>query len=283
MAFAQGADDGVVHPRSHTWSGIHPAMRIVDLSIPIANDVPADPPFQQVEVEYTGHDEGAQQVAAAFPGLRPDQLPDGKGWAVERVRISTHNGTHMDAPWHYHPTMDGGERAITIDEVPLEWCMQPGVRLDFRALPDGHVVTPDEIDAELERIGHELRPLEIVVCATRAGERFGEDDYVQAGCGFGRDATLHLVRRGIRVVGTDAWSWDAPFSATAARFARDGDPSIIWEGHKAGREAGYCQLEKLHGLEQLPDTGFTVVCFPVNVAAASAGWTRAVALVDDAG
>ena len=256
-------------------------MRIVDLSVPLANDVPADPPFQPVEIVYTDHDTGAQQLAGAFPGLAPEQLPDGKGWAVEQVRISTHNGTHMDAPWHYHPTMDGGERAITIDEVPLDWCMRPGVRLDFRSAPDGHVVTPDELDAELARIGHVLQPLDIVVCATRAGERYGHEDYVHAGCGFGRDATLHLAAQGVRVVGTDAWSWDAPFSATLERFARDGDPSIVWEGHKAGRERGYCQLEKLHNLERLPDTGFTVVCFPVSVERASAGWTRAVALLEE--
>jgi kynurenine formamidase len=186
----------------------------------------------------------------------------------------------MDAPWHYHPTMDGGKRAITIDEIPLDWCMRPGIKLDFRDLPDGHVVTPDELDAELARIGHTLQPLDIVVCATRAGSRYGQDDYIHAGCGFGRDATLHLVEQGVRIVGTDAWSWDAPFSATLKRFERDGDPSIIWEGHKAGRERGYCQLEKLHALDRLPDTGFTIICFPVSIEHASAGWTRAVALVD---
>jgi kynurenine formamidase len=256
-------------------------MRIVDLSVPLANGVPADPPFQKVTIEYTDHDQGAQELAGAFPGLAPEQLPESKGWAVERVQISTHNGTHMDAPWHYHPTMDGGQRAMTIDEIPLDWCMQPGVRLDFRALPDGHVVTPHEIDAELDRIGHDLQPLEIVVCATRAGARYGHDDYIHSGCGFGRDATLHLVEKGIRIVGTDGWSWDAPFSSTLKRFTRDHDPSIIWEGHKAGRERGYCQLEKLHRLEELPDDGFTVVCFPVSIQAASAGWTRAVALLDE--
>lgn len=256
-------------------------MRILDLSIPIANEIPADPPFQKVEVEYVDHDAGAVEMAAAFAGLDVEQLPEGKGWAIERVRISTHNGTHMDAPWHYHPTMDGGERAATIDEIPLDWCIRPGVRLDFRELADGYVVTPDDIDAELARIDYGLQPLDIVVCATGAGSRFGEEDYVHAGCGFGREATLHLTEQGVRIVGTDGWSWDAPFSATLERFQRDGDPSIIWEGHKAGRERGYCQLEKLHRLEQLPDSGFTVVCLPVNLRGASAGWTRAVALIDD--
>jgi kynurenine formamidase len=177
--------------------------------------------------------------------------------------------------------MDGGARAATIDELPLEWFVQPGVKLDFRHLPDGHLVTPDEIDAELARIGHRLKPLEIVVMNTRAGERYGEPDYVDSGCGFGRDATLHLVRQGIKVVGTDGWSWDAPFSITARRFAETGNASLIWEGHKAGREAGYCQIEKLHNLEALPSTGFTISCLPVKVRGGSAGWTRAVAILPD--
>jgi kynurenine formamidase len=143
------------------------------------------------------------------------------------------------------------------------------------------VVTPDEIDAELERIGHRLEPFEIVVVNTRAGARYGQADYVDSGCGFGRAATLHLVRQGIRVVGTDGWSWDAPFSHTARRFAETGDASLIWEGHKAGREAAYCQIEKLHNLEALPPTGFTVSCLPVKVRNGSAGWTRAVAILPD--
>jgi kynurenine formamidase len=111
-----------------------------------------------------------------------------------------------------------------------------------------------------------------------AGALYGTDQYIHAGCGFGREATLHLVRQGIKIVGTDGWSWDAPFSITARRY---GDASLIWEGHKAGAELPYCQLEKLHALETLPATGFTVVCLPVTIAGASAGWSRVVALLDD--
>jgi kynurenine formamidase len=85
----------------------------------------------------------------------------------------------------------------------------------------------------------------------------------------------------VRVTGTDGWSWDAPFSHTARRFAQTQDPSIIWEGHKAGREIGYCHIEKLHNLEVLPPFGFMVACFPVKIHKASAGWTRAVAIIED--
>src|SRR5438132_1534120 len=105
-------------------------------------------------------------------------------------------------------------------------------------------------------------------------------DYVSAGAGMGREATLYLLERGVRVTGTDAWSWDAPFVHTKAKFEQTGDASLIWEGHKAGREIGYCHLEKLHNLEALPADGFTIACFPVKIRGASAGWTRAVAIVD---
>jgi len=256
------------------------ARRFVDLSIFLENDVVSDPEVYRPRIQYITHRDSVEEMVSFFPGLKPEDLPDGEGWAFERVELITHNGTHLDAPYHFHSTMNGGERAIAIDEVPLDWCFQPGVKLDFRHLPDGYVVTAGDVEAELKRIGHELSPLEIVMVNTRAGSRYGCDDYVSAGCGMGREATLYLLERGVRLTGTDGWSWDAPFVHTREAFARSGDAGLIWEGHKAGREIGYCHLEKLHHLEALPPTGFTVACFPVKIRGASAGWTRAVAIFD---
>ena len=255
--------------------------RIVDLSVALQNDIPSDPPRNIPVIEYTNHEQSAALVAGLFPGLTPDMLPEGKGWAVEKVTLGTHTGTHLDAPWHYHPTMSGGLRAITIDEVPLDWCFGNGVKLDFRHFPDGYVVSAAEIEAELKRIGHDLQPMDIVVVNTAAGKRFGQNNYLDSGCGMGREATLYLTSRGVKVTGTDGWSWDAPFSFTARRFAETHDPSIIWEGHKSGREIGYCHIEKLHNLEDLPPFGFKIACFPVKIHQASAGWTRAVAIFED--
>lgn len=251
----------------------------VDISVPLQSGIASDPPGHCPQITYIDHRQSAKDVVSFFPGAREEDLPDGEGWAIEKITLTTHGGTHLDAPYHYATTMNGGERAITIDEVPLEWCFQPGVKLDFRGLPDGYVVTAADVEAELERIGHELAPFEIVVVNTAAGVRYGEADYVSRGCGMGAEATLYLLERGVRVTGTDAWSWDAPFSYTAARYAQSGDASIIWEGHKASRQVGYCHLEKLHNLEALPADGFTVACFPMKIHAASAGWTRAVAIL----
>ena len=254
--------------------------RFIDLSVSLENDVKADPTGLGPAIDYVSHDQTLDDLFGFFPGLRADEMPDGTAWAVERIALTTHNGTHVDAPWHYGATMDGGKPSLRIDEVPLEWCFQPGVKLDFRSFPDGYVATPEDIDRELARIGHEILPLEIVLINTRAGERYGNDDYVDSGCGMGRAATLHLTSMGARVLGTDGWSWDAPFSHTARRYAETRDASLIWEGHKAGLEAGYCQIEKLANLDALPPTGFTVACFPCKIKGASGGWTRAVAIVD---
>ncbi|MCX4163623.1 MULTISPECIES: cyclase family protein [Paraburkholderia] len=252
----------------------------IDLSVPLENNPFADPPHQRVNIEYQAHAEGGKDLIASFPGLQLDDLPEGLGWAVEKVHISTHNGTHVDAPWHYHPTMDEGKRAITVDELPLHWFFQPGIKLDFRHFEDGYLVSSDDIRRELDRIEHELQPLEIVAVNTRAGTCYGTKEYVNSGCGMGRDATLFLAKQGVKVVGTDGWSWDAPFFHTARKFAATGDVSLIWEGHKAGMEVGYCQIEKMHNLEQLPSKGFHISCFPVKVAGGSAGWTRAVGIID---
>ena len=254
--------------------------RMLDLASPLENETVYDPPFMRPKIEYMTNADTAAQMCELFPGLRREDLPDGEGWAIEFVQVFTHNGTHMDAPVHFVSKSADGKPMMTIDQVPLDWFFRPGVKLDFRKMPDGHVVTAAEVEAELKRIGHELKPLDIVLVNTRASERIGTDEYLTAGCGMGRDATLYLTSRGVRVTGIDAWGWDVPFVHMRERWLKTRDPSIIWEGHRAGRDIPYCHMEKLCNLEQLPGDGFTVACFPSKLKNGSAGWIRPVAMFD---
>ena len=256
-------------------------MRIVDLSVALKAGIASDPPSMLPRIKYLGHRDGAKEFMAWFPGLKAEQLPDGEGAAMEQITFTTHNGTHLDAPWHFASTQDGGKPALKIDQVPLEWFFSSGVKLDFRQKPDGYVCNADDVKRELDRIGYALKALDIVLVNTGAATYYGAPNYLDKGCGMGREATLYLLRQGVRVTGIDGWSWDAPFSFTHKRFLENGDASIIWEGHKAGREIGYCHMEKLTNLDQLPPFGFKVCCFPVKIEAASAGWTRCVAMVEE--
>src|SRR5437016_3517612 len=142
--------------------------RIIDISVALKGVIASDPPYMLPSINYVDHKAGAENFHQVF-GVPIDQLPDGAGPAVENVAISTHNGTHLDAPYHFHPTKG---------------------------------------------------------------------------------------------------------------YKQTGDARIIWEGHKAGREIGYCHMEKLANLDALPDHGFKVACFPVKIDKASAGWTRAVAIIE---
>lgn len=255
-------------------------MKIIDLSVCIEDQLPVDPPQSRPAINYTDHTNTADMLAF-FPGATEDDLPDRAGWAVETLTLGSHAGTHMDAPWHYHPTMNGGEPSWTIDEIPLEWCMGDGVMLDFSDKEDGYLCTSEDFRKKLHEIGYRLKPGDIVLIHTSAPRNWGKAEYLGTGCGVGREGTLWLAKQGIHVVGTDAWSWDVPLSYEAKRFEETGDASVIWEGHKAGKDIIYCQMEKLANLDQLPPYGFRVYAFPVKIKGGSAGWVRCVATVDE--
>ena len=257
------------------------AKQLIDLSISIETGLPSDPEMMIPRIEYVDHATGAKQMEEFFPGLHKEQLPGGLGWALEMVHLTTHSGTHLDAPYHYHPSMDQGGPSLTIDEIPLDWCFSDGVLLDFSHKADGERITKADVEGELERINYTLKPLDIVLVRTGADAFWGRPEYLVKGAGMTRDSTLYLCDQGVKVVGIDAWSWDRPLPFLAKEFKETGDPAVIWEAHFAGIEKGYCHMEKLTNLDQIPvPSGFKVACFPVKIKKASAGWIRPVAILE---
>lgn len=257
-------------------------LKIIDLSVTIENNLPVDPPHMMPQITYYSHktQAGLSAIKRYFPTIADSDLPDGEAWANESIILTPHTGTHMDAPWHYHSTMNNGEPAWTIDQVPLEWCMGNGVMVDFYDKPDGYVCTSRDFIEYLAGVDYKLQSGDIVLVHTRASAVWGTADYLNAGCGVGREGTLWLIEQGVRTVGTDAWSWDAPLVLVSKAFEDSGDPSIIWEGHKAGKDKAYLQMEKLTNLNKLPPYGFKVIALPIKIGGASAGWVRAVAILE---
>lgn len=250
--------------------------KFYDLNVPL-EDSPSEP--LALTINYFNHEQTAAMMAQYLQCDISD-FPDGQGWGVENVQASTHNGTHVDAPWHYFPT-SMGKPAKTIDEMPLDWFFHDGVRLDFRHIEKGGIITADDLKQALDKINYTLKPYDIVMLWTDTDKLWGDAEYFNAGAGLTYESTLWLTEQGVRVIGTDCWGLDRPFWAVTQQFKDDGDAQKLWEAHRAGIEQEYCQIEKLANLDQLPSaTGFKVACFPVKVANASAGWTRVVAIYD---
>ena len=250
-------------------------MPLIDLSAPIRPDPPEYPEPLRTEIEYEDHARGAATIEAVF-GVNRELLRDGEGWTTETfLRFGTHNSTHVDAPWHYNSTI-GGRPAQTIDQLPLEWFYAPGVVIDATDRNDGEALSAADVR---ERLPRELRELDIVLVRTGRDEFYDQPDYIARGPGVSAEATRWLYEQGVRVMGIDAWSWDAPLHVQAELAKAEAKPGIFWAAHQV--DLAYSQIEGLFNLGSLPDQGFQVACFPLRIEGASAAPARVVAIVPD--
>lgn len=251
-------------------------MPIVDLSFAIEHSPGVEPPHLGTEIEFTDHLQGAAQVEKLL-GVPADLLRDGEGWAVERfTNFGTHNSTHVDAPWHYNSTVDG-VRSQTIDELPLEWFFGDGVVLDMTPKADGDAMTVADAEAALDGIGYSIKSGDIVLVRTDCDRFYDQPEYMFRGCGVTAEATRWLYERGVRVMGIDAWGWDAPLDGQARKALSSRRKGIFWAAHQAG--LAYSQIERLTNLSALPGHGFKVACFPLKIKGAGGAPARVVAIL----
>lgn len=265
-------------------------VRIVDLSVEIKEglgDTSGMPPALQglaekltAKIQYEDHKKSIPEMLASFPGVKAEDLPEGLAWANEYVTMSTHSGTHIDSPYHFHPTSQG-KKSKTIDEMPLELAYGDGVVLDMRHKKTGELIGVADIQGALKKIEYSLKPFDIVLLMTGTDKFWDTVKYWTDYAGAGREATIWLVDQGVKVVGTDAPGWDRPFQYQVKDFQKIHDKSLIWEGHFAGIEREYYQIEKLAHLDQLPPFGFKFCCFPIKILRASAAWIRPVAIIEE--
>lgn len=253
-------------------------MKIIDLSVTISEEIKEPLP---TSIVYEDHKEGAKKMGSKlFQGIEGEVFIDGNGPAGEFLSVTSHCGTHVDAPYHYFPTC-GGKPSRTIDEMPLDWFFHDGVVLDFTDKPDGYMFEPEDLIEKLAAINYTLKPFDIVLIRCDADKRIHDDDFVKIHVGASAKATHWLIDQGIKVMGTDGWGWDIPLHIQAADFKANPRPGVIWQAHYVGIEKEYCQIEKLANLDQLPPFGFTVACFPAKIKGGSGGWTRAVAIFNE--
>lgn len=237
----------------------------------------------KIEYQRPDETEGKDRFCEFF-GCTHEDLPDGEGWGAEILTdMSSHCGTHVDAPMH-SGSRCAGLPARTIDQIELDELFCPGVVLDLRAMvaPCG-AITSEMLNEAMDAIGViDIAGHAVLLRTGQERFRMGDPGFFQYP-GMTRESTLFLTERGAKVLGTDAVGWDRPFATMAADFHRTGDRRYLWDAHKAITEREAFIVQQLCNLGALPVSGFHVGFFPIKLARTSAAPARAVAFLSEHG
>lgn len=240
------------------------------------------------KVQHVSHTDGARAMASRInhhkfgndqrqEKITDADFPEAMGLAWSHVWLTDHAGNHIDAPYHFGPTVEG-KPAKTIDQVPLDWCIGQGVRLDFRSHV-GRDISVDDIKRELDRLEVTLTPGMIPLIWSGADAYIDDaDKYWQSQAGLSLEGLYYFLDQGVRLVGIDGYAMDVSYDTMHGEFQKD-DP-MFFPAHFVGRDREHMHLEKLANLSALPQaTGFIFAAFPIKIRGGSAGWVRPVAIV----
>jgi cyclase len=147
--------------------------------------------------------------------------------------------------------------------------------LDVRGC--GGRVTAADVKEALRTTGADVGPGSVVLFRTDSDLRLGTPAYFTESTAITPEAVDHLLDLGVKVLGTDCWSFDGPARRMVEDFFAARDPETLWPTHLHGRHREFIQIEGLAGLRALPEGPFTFMAFPVALADAGAAWCRAVA------
>ena len=187
-----------------------------------------------------------------------------------------HGGTHIDAPIHFH------EQGQTVDRIPLEHLVLPGVLIDISdktAADRNYRLQAEDVQAFEAAHGQIAAGTAVLV---RTGwsqywpdvkQYLGDDTPGDASRlefpSFGEDAARLLVeQRRVALIGIDTASID---------YGRSRDFIV----HRIAASHNVAGLENLTQLEMLPTMGFTLIALPMKIEGGSGGPTRVIALVPD--
>ena len=202
--------------------------RIYDVTVPLAPGMlayPGDPPFEIEPVHEVGE--------APF--------------RLSRMVLTTHSGTHVDAPAHF---LAGG---ATIDQLPLEILLGKArvVELSTRE-------RVDRADLEALDLADDLR----VLLKTRMSGQMLKAGYQEDHLYLTVDAAHYLAQAGLKLVGFDYLSID--------RFG-----SADFPAHHALLEAGVVLVEGLD-LSEVEAGEYEMSCLPLRVGGGDAAPARVV-------
>jgi len=211
--------------------------RIFDLSQPVFNNCPQYPDVNprpaSVRLLYTEAVQGVNK---------------------EIVEISTHTGTHCDAPFHFL------SEGPTIDEITLDKYVAPAVIADLRHKTLGSSIEVDDV-RDLQVEGGD-----VVLLNTGWGhKRANTEEFLTKYVFLDEAAAEYLAQRDIAGVGIDAVSLGAYY-----------DKAKSGSAHKSLLNAGKFIVEELYFPDEVMDGKKRLfVAFPVKLRGCGAAWTRA--------
>jgi arylformamidase len=172
---------------------------------------------------------------------RASERAGGVSFNVSRLHLSSHSGTHVDAPFHF--VSQGG----TVDRLPLDVLVGPALVLDMEDLPGKTIHALDLAGLHPPRSTTRLllKTRNSNLWADRCNEF--EPDYVH----LDAKAAAWLVQRGIRLLGLDYLSVEAFHSTT-------------YKVHQTLLEAGLVVVEGLD-LSAVPAGPCQLVCLPLKI------------------
>jgi len=232
-------------------------------------------------ISYAPPETAGRDAMMAIYGCPVEHLPDGDGFGSDLVtEMTTHCGTHVDAPLHSGRTIEG-RPARTMSDIGLDELFRPGLVLDVRpwAVPDEGIPV-EALEKAIAATGQDVVPGQAVLIRTGQERYTNEQPEFYHYPGMTGDGTRFLTGLGATVLGTDALAWDRPTPVMVAAYQQSGDPREIWDGHFAIRDREAFIVQKLVNLGELPLSGFMVGFFPINLPRTSAAPCRAVAFLD---
>lgn len=176
------------------------------------------------------------------------------GYSSEVMFLSTHTGTHIDAPSHFIPD------SRTIDKIKVSRFVSRSVLIKIPKKADQQITLNDIINCK-------INANDTVVFATGWEKRFKKDNYMINNPGLSLDAAEYLVSNRVNAVAIDGPSIDRGvdnnFNIHSALLSND-IPII----------ENLCNLEELSSVKS-----FTLIVNPLKLVGASGSPVRAIALV----
>ncbi len=231
---------------------------VTDLSHPLSTEDPTFVGHQKTLLwEHLSHEE-TQQLGLTKPPY---------SYKVTGITICDHSGTHVDAINHVVNSPD----AKSIDQLPLEWFMAPGVWFDFSYKEPNAYITRKDVEEAIEKTGVTIKPQSVVLYHTGWYKKWNNRfEYIRNYPGVDREAMEFLVDSGAVIVGADAPSIDSYYEVKTV---------MVQPGHIVCREREVLNIENLANVDLIPKHEFWYVGLPLKFKGGTGSPFRGVAIV----